>query len=643
MSWRAYGFDLLIDTIERVQLPKAIIIRNTRLGIFLRILQAAAVVMVMWMVFSSKRYLYQVLPKGYIAFWIGGVGNDFQQGFNNAFCDKTVAHKYDYDYGGDWQYTDYNCTQLDAEDAYWKEGPDTMYIPLSYTENTWQRHDLVDGLCSDVVAECGTSWTQVRLHGKDMCECRTKNHFFVVGQESYTIGFEHFYERDRMYAEQYYAEETDAKGRQHSMVSCKKEGWNCEDPKGDNSELMTVVVVDTPGGVSKPILISVAPSSISIPLKEILDQSGVNLETTLNKDTQRNLFKCGSPGAPQRRCEGDGDNDCCREDVKEFPLVRQSGLEVYMDMEYMNKEYIALSIKHIPADWSDMQKMEKHGGPMCLIRIKANPVWIGRPKTDCERTPNTASGFQGSCTQRYYYNLQVVFQAGGRFGYFDPVQLAITVGAGLVYLSVPLAVISVLSMYLLGPLSKVYYAADKQNMRIADEVVGLVSRMVTASYAFRHVANEDQIITPERLLLEIQRGFGEKDSEHKLTEIEQVRLAELVFERLDKDGSGQIGLQEFVAAFTAGDSVGLEECVHFFDEKSVYNPLAKIFKPRTLITGRKQIFPRKEDGELDMARIESTMVTTRSQAGTPATPNETPSNTENCGPAVETRTALTLL
>merc|ERR1712226_674177 len=112
-----------------------------------------------------------------MAFWVDGISSVRSSDFNKTFC--TDPHAYNYFYGAGWNYTNYSCTELPREISFWKEGPDTMYIPLSYHESTWQSIDVpINGTCDSVSQFClGGDWITIRQHGKHMCECRTSANF----------------------------------------------------------------------------------------------------------------------------------------------------------------------------------------------------------------------------------------------------------------------------------------------------------------------------------------------------------------------------------------------------------------------------------------------------------------------------------
>jgi len=561
--------NLAVDYIERVDMPKRLIIRNFRLGLLLRSIQTVTVLFVFMLVFSRGSYMRTVNPETSVTCWIETIEADYQskvqEDFQKSFC--ADPSRYDYIYDASWHYTNFSCTTMPTRERFWKGGSGTnLYIPLSYEETFHEVKEAPSSSatnCSGLATPCAGGW-RVQTAPADqsagtplLCECISVERFFVAGVQSLALGFEHNYKLPSSGGfERGLMGRADKFSAQSSTTSCMNDrNWECEEKDNmealrERGELRTVVLMDQGQGKTTFLKAFTSPSSIGLPLQDVFTAAGTSLDD-FNLEATENRLRCGLDvsGSP------------CRDDVQIHPLVRQTGVTIEMNMEYTN----TMSHPDIPA-LTD----HDHEGPACIIRIKVVPSWVGRPKTDCFGP--------GSCRTRYHYGVQVDFSATGEFGYFDFNQLAVTVGSGLVYTVVPVVLISYLAMYCLGPVSNIYYEADKQHMRIHDELTGTTFRILSYVNTFRSLANGKDGLSKSIVLEEVRALFEYTDI---LSLEKQERLADLIFQKVAKEGSSEILLREFVAACTSNESICMPDLVELFDSDRTRLPPEQLFCAET--------------------------------------------------------------
>merc|ERR1712224_597496 len=102
-----------------------------------------------------------------------------------------------------------------------------------------------------------------------------------------------------------------------------------------------------------------------------------------------------------------------------------------------------------------------------------------------------------------------------------------------------MGLINAFSMYFLGVLSQVYYKAGKEEVRMNKQLGGMVSRLIISQSAYTYMTGGDDLpLTKEMLLERINKSLDQSGND-KLDKMEQVRLAEIVMNALDPEGSGE--------------------------------------------------------------------------------------------------------
>mmetsp|Transcript_78596 Transcript_78596/g.163320 ORF Transcript_78596/g.163320 Transcript_78596/m.163320 type:complete len:569 (-) Transcript_78596:405-2111(-) len=536
------ALDMVIATISAVSLPKTVILSNFRLGVLMNLLTIGALIFVIYMIVGTKSYLKIVEVKGYQTQWVSSPPEAYEAGvladLAKPFC--TDPQHYAYKYDDEWLYQDHSCaSQFVEERRGYKESADAVYIPTFYQETATQRVAAPTAIgstipdCNLLSDNCDAGWKLLEANSMRgaLCECAEERNIFMTGVETLKIGLEHYFDVTEAPVGIILA---DPVSSQASSARCQGSRWSCYQ---EGNEMMTLVVAEN---TNKVIHQSLAPSAISISIADILEGAEISLDDNMT-DTVENLLLCSTEGA---------DKSNCRTDVEKYPLVRMTGADIMFNIEYVNHYYFP----------TDYKELDGFSGPLCLIKVLVNKKWVGKPATDC-RLPKNSKTFEMDCVQRYQYGIRVGFSVTGIFGVFDLQSLLVTIGAGLVYLMMPVKIVSFIAMHLLGPVSSVYKKASKQRIALDEELADLAVQGITVSQAFKSIVGNESHLTVEALREEMQKVFKHED----LNDDELAHLADVVAALLSK-GDEKVGvtLPQIMEALKG--PMNIKDAIKLFDK-----------------------------------------------------------------------------
>lgn len=141
---------------------KEITVKNWKLGIIYRGIQATLILMTCVDLFRQELYMEKEIPSGYTTIWIDP-GNITQVQKHNPIPNYCLNHEYDYIFTNNWDYRNNSCIHLAYPESYEKTRED-IFITTYLTEKYYN----------------GTNEL-------------TYNNFFQVGAEELKISFDHFY------------------------------------------------------------------------------------------------------------------------------------------------------------------------------------------------------------------------------------------------------------------------------------------------------------------------------------------------------------------------------------------------------------------------------------------------------------------
>lgn len=575
-----------------VWLPRSMEVSNHRLGLLYRSLQLLMVALVATILWEGRSYIKSEEPVGSVTQWLEADPKAYEAQVQEDFAKDLCRHpeRYDYVYSPMWRYTGYSCVEVKRGDRFRKEGSMSVYIPLSFVETRERLRPLPPGAgaggdCEAQGEACASGWRRRPVRGVSdasaACECIEDAYYLVVGQQAFDLHLEHYYELTMP--------PPVPSSRQHSGASCDTDRWWCEDREA-KGELLSVFALQTEMGaerrIGEPFL---SPSPIHFSVSEVLSLAGFSLDG-FNNDTLGNSLRCDHPQA---------DPAACRPDAAPYPLLRMTGAEIKVSLSYYNEQLHPRNLGLRP-----------HRGPLCVIRLRVLPVWSSRPTTDCEH-PRQISEVQSDCVSRYYYGVSITFDTQGRFGYFDLVQLLLTIGATLSYFTLPGVIVYFLAIYCLGPVSTFYKSSVVEGLRADEELCRMVCSAVSLSHSFRSVADKEGQLTHERVLAEVNEAFSGMEGVDLPV---MAQLTELVCDRL----GGKVGpdrgvlLPQFVQSGARTRSSATVRAL--FDQARRRWPFEYMFAPRSQLRSKTVSFARSEAGSFDEEALRQAVQRQKSRA-----------------------------
>jgi len=304
-------------------------------------------------------------------------------------------------------------------------------------------------------------------------------------------------------------------------------GWEVRDSSTKDTLLTVIVRTDgsrcTVAGKSE-WSVAEARAGISGRLMDWLDCAGVSLDTD-----PRTL-------APAN-------------DVGLAPHLRTMGFSMQLGLEYKSQGDVNL----------------------CTMRVSVIPAWTVRKQTDLVELPAGLNN-QTILRVRTSTGVAVSLKVTGKFKHFDSVRALRFFCDSVVLLQLPMLLVRFLTLFALGSLSSVYRRARMSRVDVYHDFHVAFAKMMIAIVGFRGImggiwtgqARELPGLTRPCMLHQLTDVFEEPLRKGQLEMDELHRMVALVFRHLDRDGTGEIGLSEFVHSFVAHDAIKIEDAVRFF-------------------------------------------------------------------------------
>ncbi|CAK0845532.1 unnamed protein product [Prorocentrum cordatum] len=558
---------LIYDCVERVEVPRKIVIRNIRVGMFLRLLQVGTFGGLTMVILVSSSWNRTIEPSNFklLGQWDDTLESDYNAAdradWTSTVCTNTES--YDYVYSDSWRYGGYSCHTPTKSERLMRVGDKDMYFPTSYEEtHTSQIPIPSSGNCTDtdIGKFCIDGWKKKVT----TCECSDSRYYLVTGVDALRVGFIHGYTVGAAH-EQLANYQGSA---QQSDQTCGSSGSNrCEADSSSGSEtreMRTVLVLKRPDGEEELLGYKDAPDDVAVSLHDVLIASGLSLDSHVQ--TKENLLSCLT--------REDIREEPCRPDVHKLPRVRQVGMEMDIHLDYSNQYHYP----KLPCE----NCLEGHVGPVCKATIEVTPSWQSRPQTDCRQ-----GDVEGStdCWSRYAYGIHITWRSTGKFGYTDPVYVMVTLAAALVYLAIPLVVIEYLTLYFLGMQSTMYRKASRDVVTLQSQLSDLLYRMVSSHAVFRAVkCPTDENIPGESLKHFIKQHalVGQKDNDVQVGEKEHRLLVELLLDAAtagDEGCADCVTLHEFLRAEGGEFNLDVQDVLKLCDAERQKQPLEQLFTP----------------------------------------------------------------
>jgi hypothetical protein len=488
-----------------IELPRKVIIENTKLGVCQIVLQLIVAFAIGYTLIMNKAWNSSTVPLGSVAYWVesGSTSSYAKQVEADTaadFCNSKENAKYNY-FDGDYVYKDYECRELDSIERYLKLN-DNLFVrtlvqetfsgalstppgggdcktACSATFNASDCAALHPTFATAMTAPSGES-EKINPFGNCLCECTYSSDFFPKGVKGLTIAIEH-------------------KARSEYAKLDKKESVSSQ------QELYSAVM-NADGTVKRWF----EPGAVvRLPIEELLDIVGFDLDTTLLDSTTPNVF--GPPAVA-------------------YPSARVTGMEIEIDISYHNKDDTAN--KHYERSVMESFVGSDEDKPyafVAYIYVKGLVKWNSQQRIDFGAQPPGPDG-TGLKRTHYMYNMSFRFRTRGSYSYFDYTAIVTTLGIIAIYVQLPNKFMGFVCEYCLGNLSILYKNGIRQIISAERVYAGMTARGLMYAAVFDHLLlpkTKEEGASPDDF-----NAFG-KDSEPTIT---SKRLEHLILDMLKSGG-----------------------------------------------------------------------------------------------------------
>jgi len=503
-----------------ITINKALSIKNQRLGLVFRILQIAAVVLVLIQIAVSRAWNSQTLPVSYgLEMWTTSGSVAAKTNSAVVHCNDSLALQYVYNENTTYGPT--SCKRLPPGENYNKNGP-SLFFPIFVMDTYVHGYDpMAPKTCADVV--CGPKQTKVET--VDTCECQEKDDFFVKNPEENVLVINHGFAVNKV-----------------NMFGGKEKTVGRSVMEDEENEILTIVTLkgdrDTKcqigGRLEWPL--SVSKQGIQGPLKDWMACGGVHLDDPV--PTSRSWMK-GETKAP---------------------VARILGLNMQISLIYTNSHN------------------EDFDGAVCYIEVIALPLWNSHTAIAFTQVPdlyNATSSFRN----RYQFGISISLQSSGNFLWFDLNALILVITSSLVLLALPGTVVQFLATTCVGRVSTIYAAVATESFSIVESFHGLCARLLghKMSYEALTAGKGKSTLKQEALLDNLKEVMEEEITAGTLQDAELEKMAFFLMDQMDTAGNDCVGLQEFLHASNNNEAIKMTDLSSFFDDDFKPGIFEKIF------------------------------------------------------------------
>jgi len=506
--------DFVADEFLVVTLPRVLVLRNRRLGLFYKIVQLIGFGFIGLYSVHARTFMVENTVEAWtVNLW----REDNPSQTAAAAAAGHAAHpcqqdplSYTSKTDGQFSYAPTLCKALPNEEAHFNDQSKLFLATLVDDVLFWDGTGETCGAASKDACQQHADAIYEEADGR--CSCRFHEQFIVKDAEEQLIRFAYGYEVDL------------SLGKRIDM----HRGGILSSEASDASALVTRFLApdgaDCTFGGKSEWQQSDSVGGISGTLSELLACAGVTLDSDPNKLVSGTL-----PSSPQH--------------------LRTMGFQLALHM-------------HLQQDYFGHVTIE--------VRVEATPVttiaWN-------DAIQSSVSSSMGTVTRRLRraHGVALSVHVRGSMFTFSWMQLVRGFVDMLVLLQIPSYVVRFVAMYLMGVTSEIYRGTARTKLRIFGKFHNLVAKLMLAEVAFRGLVNdfsssiEDlENLTPDLLLTRLMDVFMDVCQSGKLMPEEVVRMACVVFVTMDTDKSGLIGCREFIAACTDDGEITMQRMARYF-------------------------------------------------------------------------------
>jgi len=524
--------DMLCGTI---QVPKALVIRNVRLGLLLRILQVGALVWNIYSIFVLQGWTIVSVPMPHsLEVWTSPAAPSSSQ---PAYCTTPFF----YQYSSSYTFNMTRCLDIPDGEKVSKLGTN-LFVATSIQDQYITRRTGA-AVCANLSTQCALAGGAYKSGSP--CECSEDVQGFVSRPEDVRVHLNHGYMVNWPAGEK-------NRGVDKSQAQVKGSlGERWADIVGESGQMKTIVQgpggkrckvgADTDGGAKDEWQKKdVASDGMRVTIRELLACAGETLD-----DAAPSL----ASGL---------------EDEKGQVRPRVAGMGINLDFSYHNKE--------------DSAHTYGFDGVVCVLTVTADPRWNSATAMAYSVIPDTRTGV-GEYRSRKAYGVSFTFQQKGSFAKFDIQALITLIVNSLVIFALPSAIVQFVALNLLGTLSEVYKRAQAQTLSIVKQFSGLTARMLAGVAAFETVSGEKDHVDYSTIKDRLRAAFNKPLTDGTLDEAEFKELCDNVLRDLDSGDTDNVTLDEFMQAYASEECVEPKHMVKFFDANRSRSPLEILFNP----------------------------------------------------------------
>lgn len=505
---------------DSITVEKRLKIRNPRLGILFRFLQVGFAVIIVLMAGVAQQYRTETLPVGYgIEMWASSGPSDKMSKMTELHCSDPAS--YNYEYSANFIYNPTECRRLPTSESYTKAG-NNLYFPTYIDEDYVTETDA--STCANLF--CDASVGEVKTENGAECKCQKHTSFFTRNPEEHIVHINHGFSVDAI----------NAFGRFDKTLKTQTTGGVVE----EDFDITTIIIKD--GDIK-------TPCEVGGKSKWSMADSKYGISGSLKE-----WIACGSADAQDLEVYSEGSKGPGKTDA---PRARITGLTMNFKLQYQGPNV------HV----------EDVDGVVCYVTVETIKGFNTRNTVAYTSLPSPRNPNDQIYRSRYASVIGISISSTGVFKFIDFNAVILVVTSSLVLLAMPQTITTLVALYAVGRLSKIYAATATERFGIVDRLHCVCARILGWKKTYDLMTEGSGKLTADDLQKELQTIL--KDEEGLQPE-EIDKMAKIVTLELGKD-TGSVTLQSYLEACSQNESVKLKEIATFFDDHAKVPFQEKIF------------------------------------------------------------------
>jgi len=513
----------------QVYAPKFVLIDNRRLGYFFRGMQLVAVIYVAWTLIVDKPWLewFEVKPYG-VRLWVAK-GEDLHHNKTAGIhhCEEPRSYRVSWN---EWSHHPTRCDQIHPGEMYGTIASN-LNIP-TFVSDTYTWTGGKPGPCP----ACPEGMTST-LSGATGCAC--KDEFFNRNAEDYQIVLVHGFEVTLR---------THFSKSQHE----KEHGLSAASDAASDSEGSILTIVEKQDGT--PCAVG-ASSTQAAKARWRAQDASMGIHGTI-----REWLACAGARLDQ--------------EVTGFSEGRTGVLRMRLAGGMMK-----LELRYVGPG---MHGVADHSGVVCYLRVSVISAWNAKSTYSylpfSHAQEDATEHDRWSHRYRMTFGMKVHTDTSGSFGRFSPSKLLDLLVNIIVIVMFPANVIYWFTLYAAGLLSAIYYRAACEELVLSHYVSSVGVRMMASAMSFRCITRQEQVPSDTLRCMSAEEVFSCMAVAMKgLDEKAVATLVGCIMSTLDRDGSNDVALREWIETSCLHDKMDIHQLMAFFEPTRRRHCLERLF------------------------------------------------------------------